>query len=56
MFYGLIIKFIVPIQGKLLNPKKTPVNINMLIPTTLAQIHVFNDMTKFHKECGYSIG
>jgi hypothetical protein len=56
MFYGLIIKFIVPRKGKFLNPKKIRVNINMLIPTTLAQIQVFNDMTQFYKECGYSIG
>jgi len=45
MFYGLIIKFIVSRKGKLLNPKKIPININMLIPTTLVQIQVFNDMT-----------
>ncbi len=48
MFYGLIIKFIVPRKGKILNPKK--------IPTTLAQIQVFNYMTQFYKEYGYSIG
>lgn len=45
MFYGLIIKFIVLRKGKLLNPKKILVNINVLIPITLAQIQVFNDMT-----------
>lgn len=45
MFYGLIIKIIVSRKGKILNPKKIPVNINMLIPITLAQIQVFNDMT-----------
>jgi hypothetical protein len=42
MFYGLIIKFIVARKGKLLNPKN--------IPTTLAQIQVFNDMTQFYKK------
>jgi len=56
MFYRLIIKFILLRKGKLLNPKKISININMLIPTTLAQIQVFNDMIQFYKARGYSIG
>jgi hypothetical protein len=44
VFLGLILRFIVSKEGKILDPKKVQVITNMLIPTNPQQIQVFNGM------------
>ncbi len=44
VFLGLILRFIVSKERKILNPKKVQVITNMLIPTNPQHIQVFNGM------------
>jgi hypothetical protein len=44
VFSWLILGFIVSKEGKILDPKKVQALMNMLIPTNLEQIQVFNGM------------
>jgi hypothetical protein len=44
VFSGTILGLIVSKKGKIMDPKKIEALINMLVPTTPQQIHVFNGM------------
>jgi hypothetical protein len=49
VFFGIILGFLVSKKGKLSNPKKIHVIMNMLIPQNSQQIQLFNGMAQFYK-------
>jgi hypothetical protein len=49
VFSGTILGFIISKKGKIMDPKKIEALINMLVPTTPQQIHVFNGMAQFYR-------
>jgi hypothetical protein len=48
VFFGMIIGFIISKKGKLLDPKKIQVIMNMLISHNSLEIQVFNGMAQFY--------
>ncbi len=48
VFLGLILRFIVFKEGKILDPKKVQAIVNMLVPTNPQQIQLFNGMVQFY--------
>lgn len=48
VFSNMILGFIVYREGKLLDPKKIEVIVNMSAPTTPHEIYVFNGMVQFY--------
>jgi hypothetical protein len=49
VFSRTILGFIVSKEGKVMDPKKVEVLVNMQIPTTPQEIQVFNEMAQFYK-------
>jgi hypothetical protein len=49
IFSGMILGFIVSKEGKLSNPKKIQVIVNMPPPKNPQQIQIFNGMARFYK-------
>jgi hypothetical protein len=49
VFSRLILGFIVCKEGKIPNPKKVQAIVNMLVPTNLQHIQVFNGMALFYR-------
>jgi len=48
VFSGMILGFIVSREGKLLDPKKIKVFVNMSAPTISHEIYVFNGIVQFY--------
>jgi hypothetical protein len=48
VFLGMILRFIVSKEGKLLNPKKIQTIVQMPVPTNPQKIQVFNGMVQFY--------
>jgi hypothetical protein len=49
VFLGMILRFIVSKEGKLLDPKKIQAIVQMHVPTNPQKIQVFNGMVQFYK-------
>ncbi len=48
VFFGINFRYIVSKEGKLLDPKKIQVIMNMFVPQNSQQIQVFNGMEQFY--------
>ncbi len=49
VFLGLILRFIISKEGKVLDPKKVQAIVNMLVLTNPQKIQVFNGMAEFYR-------
>jgi hypothetical protein len=49
IFLGLILRFIVSKEGKLLDPKKVQAIVNMQMPINPQHIQIFNGMAQFYR-------
>jgi hypothetical protein len=49
VFLGLILRFIISKERKILDPKKVQAIVNMTIPTNTYQIQVLNGMVQFYR-------
>jgi hypothetical protein len=49
MFSRIILGFIVFTESKVIDTKKVEAFVNMLVPTTLQEVQMFNGMAQFYK-------